>query len=52
MKSIDVRVHQDIILTALTLVDVKEAVIILPTMAEYQNIIQPFYEKGYHLLCA
>jgi molybdopterin-dependent oxidoreductase alpha subunit len=36
LESIDIRVHQDIILNTSTLVDAKEAVIVLPAMTRYE----------------
>src|SRR5690625_4504264 len=37
LEAIDVRVHQDIILNTSTLVDAKEAVIVLPAMTRYEQ---------------
>lgn len=37
LESMDVRVHQDIILNTSTLVDAKEAVIVLPAMTRYEQ---------------
>lgn len=37
LESIDIRVHQDIILNTSTLLDAKEAVIILPAMTRYEQ---------------
>lgn len=37
LEAIDVRVHQDIILNTSTLVDAKEAVVILPAMTRYEQ---------------
>ena len=37
LESIDVRVHQDIMLNTSTLVDAKEAVIVLPAMTRYEQ---------------
>src|SRR5699024_2360377 len=37
LEEIDVRVHQDIILNTSTLVDAKEAVIVLPAMTRYEQ---------------
>lgn len=38
LENIDLRVHQDIILNSSTLVDAKEAVIVLPAMTRYEQI--------------
>src|SRR5690625_3757552 len=37
LEAVDIRVHQDIILNASTLVDSKEAVIVLPAMTRYEQ---------------
>lgn len=37
LESVDLRVHQDIILNTSTLVDAKEAVIVLPAMTRYEQ---------------
>ncbi len=37
LKNIEVRVHQDIILNSSTLVDAKEAVVVLPAMTRYEQ---------------
>lgn len=37
LESVDVRVHQDIILNTSTLLDAKEAVIVLPAMTRYEQ---------------
>src|SRR5690606_22064219 len=37
LENIDIRVHQDIILNTSTLIDAKEAVIILPAMTRYEQ---------------
>lgn len=37
LESVDIRVHQDIILNTSTLVDAKEAVIVLPAMTRYEQ---------------
>lgn len=38
LENIDVRVHQDIIFNTSTLVDAKEAVIVLPAMTRYEQV--------------
>src|SRR5690625_6258886 len=37
LEAVDIRVHQDIILNTSTLVDSKEAVIVLPAMTRYEQ---------------
>src|SRR5690625_7864449 len=37
LENVDIRVHQDIIFNTSTLVDAKEAVIVLPAMTRYEQ---------------